>query len=265
MKHIVAQLVTDALANLPELADAAADLSIESTVERTRDASHGDFATNIAMRLAKPARRSPREIAASIVATLADNADVDKVDIAGPGFINFHLSSSAFHAELEAILQQGEKYGRQARKDRPKILLEFVSANPTGPLHVGHGRGASFGATVGNLLEAVGYPVHREYYVNDAGRQMDILGVSVWLRMLEKNGIAVGFPQGGYRGGYIRDIAATINTDGVTSVSAESVLADLPADAPEGDKETYVEALIGRARTLLGEAGFDHVRQQSLE
>ncbi len=140
-----------------------------------------------------------------------------------------------------------------------------MSANPTGPLHVGHGRGASFGATVGNLLEAVGYPVHREYYVNDAGRQMDILGVSVWLRMLEKDGIAVGFPQGGYRGDYIRDIAATINTDGVTSVSAESVLSGLPADAPEGDKEAYVEALIGKARTLLGEAGFDHVRQQSLE
>ena len=265
MKHIVAQLVADALADLPELAEAAADLSIESTVERTRDASHGDFATNIAMRLAKPARKNPREIATSIIAALSDSADVDKVDVAGPGFINFHLSLSAFHAELEAILQQGEEYGRQAQRDRPRILLEFVSANPTGPLHVGHGRHASFGATVGNLLEAAGYPVHREYYVNDAGRQMDILGVSVWLRMLEKDGIAVGFPQGGYRGDYIRDIAAAINTDGVASVSAESVLSDLPADAPDGDKEAYVEALIGKARTLLGEAGFDHVRQQSLE
>jgi len=265
MKHIVAQLVTDALAGLPELAEAAADLSIESTIERTRDASHGDFATNIAMRLAKPARKNPREIATSIIAALSGSADVDKVDVAGPGFINFHLSSSAFHAELEASLLQGEKYGRQLRRDRPKVLLEFVSANPTGPLHVGHGRLAAFGATVGNLLEAVGYPVSREYYVNDAGRQMDILGVSVWLRMLEKDGITVSFPQGGYRGGYIRDIAAAINTDGVTSVSAEAVLADLPADAPEGDKEAYVEALIGKAKTLLGEAGFDHVRQQSLE
>ena len=265
MKHIVAQRVTDALAKLPELADAAADLSIESTVERTRDASHGDFATNIAMRLAKPARKNPREIAASIIAALPGSDDVDKVDVAGPGFINFHLSLTAFHAELETILQQGEKYGRQAQKDRPRILLEFVSANPTGPLHVGHGRLAAFGATVGNLLEAAGYPVHREYYVNDAGRQMDILGVSVWLRMLEKDGIAVSFPQGGYRGGYIRDIAAAINTDGVASVSADSVLAGLPADAPEGDKEAYVEALIDKARALLGEAGFDHVRQQSLE
>ncbi|NND47278.1 MAG: arginine--tRNA ligase [Woeseiaceae bacterium] len=265
MKHIVAQLVADALAGLPELAEAAADLSIESTVERTRDSGHGDFATNIAMRLAKPARRSPREIATSIVAALADSADVDKVDIAGPGFINFHLSASAFHAELQAILLQDEKYGRQAKKDQPRILLEFVSANPTGPLHVGHGRLASFGAAVGNLLEAAGYPVHREYYVNDAGRQMDILGVSVWLRMLEQDGIAVSFPQGGYRGDYIRDIATGINTDGVASVSAESVLSGLPADAPDGDKEAYLEALIGKANSLLGEAGFDHVRQQALE
>ena len=265
MKHLVLQLVKDALAALPELAEAAADLSIESTVERTRDTSHGDFATNIAMRLAKPARKNPREIAASIVATLSDSADVDRIDVAGPGFINFHLSPSAFHAELQAILVQGENYGRQVQKDRPKILLEFVSANPTGPLHVGHGRLASFGATVGNLLEAVGYPVHREYYVNDAGRQMDILGVSVWLRMLERDGIAVGFPEAGYRGDYIRDIAAAINTDGVASVSAESVLSDLPADAPEGDKDAYVEAWIDKAKALLGEAGFDHVRQQSLE
>ncbi|MDH3614935.1 MAG: arginine--tRNA ligase [Gammaproteobacteria bacterium] len=265
MKHIVAQLVKNALAGLPELAEAAADLSIEGTVERTRDASHGDFASNIAMRLAKPARRSPREIATSIVEALSDNANVHKIDIAGPGFINFHLDASAFHAELESILLLGDKYGRQARKETPKILLEFVSANPTGPLHVGHGRHASFGATVGNLLEASGYPVHREYYVNDAGRQMDILGLSVWLRMLEEDGIAIGFPQGGYRGDYIRDIAAAIDTTGVSTVSAESVLSGLPPDAPDGDKEAYVEALIEKAKSLLGDAGFDHVRQQSLD
>ena len=265
MKHIVAQLVKKALAGLPELAEAAADLSIEDTVGRTRDASHGDFASNIAMRLAKPARRNPREIATSIVETLSDDANVHKIDIAGPGFINFHLNASAFHAELESILRLRETYGRQARKEAPKILLEFVSANPTGPLHVGHGRHASFGATVGNLLEATGYPVHREYYVNDAGRQMDILGVSVWLRMLEKDGIAIGFPQGGYRGDYIREIAAAIETTAVNTVSAESILSGLPPDAPDGDKDTHVDALIAKAKTLLGDAGFDHVRQQALD
>ena len=271
MKSLVANLVNDALASLPELKDAAADLSLESTVERTRDASHGDFATNVAMRLAKPARRNPREIATSIIDALADNDSVNKVEIAGPGFINFTLSPAAFHAEIETILEQGKSYGRQAEKDRPHILLEFVSANPTGPLHVGHGRLAAFGATVGNLLEAVGYPVSREYYVNDAGRQMDILGVSVWLRWLESKNTDVAFPKAGYRGDYIRDIALEIDTAGIDVAAASAVLAGLPADGDGDDtdakkeKEAYVEALIARSKDLLGEEGFDHIRQQSLE
>ncbi|MBT8067601.1 MAG: arginine--tRNA ligase [Gammaproteobacteria bacterium] len=265
MKHIVAAVLGTALKKLPDLAEAASDLAIESTVERTRDASHGDFASNIAMRLAKPACRSPRDIAADIVEAIAGSDVIERIDIAGPGFINFHLSPAAFHAELAAILQRGQEYGRQAAKEGPSILLEFVSANPTGPLHVGHGRHASYGATVGNLLEAAGYPVTREYYVNDAGRQMDILGMSVWLRLLESNGIAVDFPKGGYRGDYIRDIAAAINKDGIAAVDAEPVLAGLPEDEPAGDKEAYVEALIEKAKTLLGDASFDHIRQQALD
>jgi arginyl-tRNA synthetase len=264
MKHIVAELVSNALADLPELAGAAVDLPIESTVERTRDASHGDFASNIAMRLAKPARKSPRDIAARIVESLGDNPDIEKVEIAGPGFINFHLSRAAYHAELECILDQGERYGRQAPKDGPRILLEFVSANPTGPLHVGHGRGASYGATVGNLLEAVGYPVHREYYVNDAGRQMDILGASVWLRWLEANGIEVDFPQGGYRGEYIRDIAAAIDTSGIEPVTAKAVADGLPENTAD-NADAYVDALVARCKELHGEDGFDRIRQQALE
>ena len=265
MKQVVAELIEHALATLPELAEAAVEIAIDSTVERTRDASHGDFACNIAMRLAKPARKNPREISASIVDALPDSPAVDKIEIAGPGFINFYLSPDAFHAELETILEAGVDYGRQAPRDGPRILLEFVSANPTGPLHVGHGRHGSYGATVGNLLEAIGYPVYREYYVNDAGRQMDILGVSVWLRLLESKGIEVPFPSGGYRGDYIRDIAAEINTDGVADVSAPDVLAGLPADGEGDTKEAYVEALIEKAGALLGEEGFNHVRQQSLE
>ena len=154
-----------------------------------------------------------------------------------------------------------------------------MSANPTGPLHVGHGRHAAYGATVGNLLEAAGLPVTREYYVNDAGRQMDILAVSVWLRWLEQNGTSVPFPGAGYRGGYIRDIAAEIDTDGITASSADEVLDGLPADGPESRpedtaeiraetkaaREAYVGALVERARELLGEADFDRIRQQSLE
>ena len=264
MKHIVAELLQTALEGLPKLAEAATDLAIADTVERTRDASHGDFASNIAMRLAKAARKSPRDIAASIIDALGDSPVVNKVEIAGPGFINFHLSPSAFHTELETILASGEDYGRQSPREHPKILLEFVSANPTGPLHVGHGRGASYGATVGNLLEAAGYPVHREYYVNDAGRQMDILGASVWLRWLEANGVVVPFPEGGYRGEYIRDIAGEIDTSGIELVTAEDVTNGLP-DNTDDNKDEFVDALVARCRKLHGEDGFDRIRQQALE
>ncbi|MBT8098239.1 MAG: arginine--tRNA ligase, partial [Gammaproteobacteria bacterium] len=265
MKSLIANLVNDSLASLPELSGAADDLSLEATVERTRDATHGDFASNVAMRLAKPARKSPRDIAAAIIGALPASDVIDKVDIAGPGFINFYLSPAAFHAELLAILDKGSDYGRQAARTSPKILLEFVSANPTGPLHVGHGRHAAYGATVGNLLEAAGYPVSREYYVNDAGRQMDILGASVWLRMLENDGIEVPFPQGGYRGDYIRDIAVAVDAGKLNKVSKSDLLDGLPPDAPEGDKEAYVEALIEKAKSLLGDDGFHQVRQYSLE
>ena len=279
MKHIVANLVVEALERLPELAAVANDLKIETTVERTRDASHGDFACNIAMRLAKPARRKPREIADEIVAAIGDDEQVRATEIAGPGFINFHLSPAAFHAELEEILQRGSDYGRQPQRDAPKILLEFVSANPTGPLHVGHGRGAAYGATVGNLLEAAGYPVHREYYVNDAGRQMDILGASVWARWIQANGIDLSFPGAGYRGDYIRDIAANIDFSAVEVPAQDAVLEGLPNDGPADAKdatqeqradnralrETYAQAVLDRAIDLCGESGFAGIRQQALE
>ena len=264
MKHLVAELVANALADLPELAEAAGDLAIDSTIERTRDASHGDFACNIAMRLAKPARKSPRDIATNIVEALADSGAIDKVEIAGPGFINFYLSPAAFHQELEAVLAQDATYGRLPAKEGPRVLLEFVSANPTGPLHVGHGRGAAFGDTVGNLLEAAGYPVHREYYVNDAGRQMDILGASVWMRWLGDHGLDVDFPKGGYRGDYIRDIAKNIDTAGLSVPDVAAVKDKLPANGDD-NKDEYVDALIARAKALHGEESFDSVRQQSLD
>ncbi|MDJ0909278.1 MAG: arginine--tRNA ligase [Woeseiaceae bacterium] len=279
MKDLVANLVSEALASLPDLADAASDLDAADTIERTRDASHGDFASNVAMRLAKPARRNPREIATAIVEALPANDAIAKTDIAGPGFINFTLAPAAVHAEIETILDKGTDYGRQPRRESPKILLEYVSANPTGPLHVGHGRLAAYGATLGNLLEAVGYPVYREYYVNDAGRQMDILGVSVWLRWLEKNGVEVPFPDAGYKGDYIVDLANKIDTAGIAVSAADAILDGLPKDGPidepddtketrvanKDSREAYVGALLDRAIELLGENDFDRIRNQSLE
>ncbi len=260
MKSIVAHQLQDALAKLPELLAACDGLAIDSTIERTRDSSHGDFASNLAMRLAKPARMNPREIASKIVEQLAASDQVERVDIAGPGFINFHLSQAAYHRELQTMLDENVCYGRQEQKAHPRILLEFVSANPTGPLHVGHGRLAAYGATVGNLLEAAGHEVEREYYVNDAGRQMDILGVSVWLRWLEAQGVDVPFPDAGYRGDYIRDIAAGIEPAGPVADATAGLFTDLP----HSDPDEAIDALIGRAREAIGNAEFDRIRQQAL-
>jgi arginyl-tRNA synthetase len=150
-------------------------------VERTRDAQHGDFASNVALRLAKQACRKPRELAAAIVAALPPSELVARAEVAGAGFINFHLSAQAYARELARIHAQGGAYGESGLGGGERVLVEFVSANPTGPLHVGHGRQAAYGATLANLLTAVGYSVAREYYINDAGRQMDILAVSTWV------------------------------------------------------------------------------------
>jgi len=210
------QLVTRLAAAVSQLqADGSlpADLSPEIMVERTRDRAHGDFASNLAMTLAKAARCKPRDLAERIVAAMETDARVTRIDIAGPGFINFHLGADAWHGVITDILTQGGNYGRSDLGKGKRVQVEFVSANPTGPLHVGHGRGAAYGAAVADLLQAVGFAVHREYYVNDAGRQMDILATSVWLRYLELGGEEFDFPANGYQGDYVQDIAATLRRE----------------------------------------------------
>ena len=182
MKTLIADLVSQALDRLA--ADgilAVADVR-SPLIERARDPAHGDFATNAAMVNSKAAGMRPRDLAEKLVAALPSSDAVSAVEIAGPGFINFRLADDAYHALIPEILHQGHGYGRSRIGAGRRVQVEFVSANPTGPLHVGHGRGAAYGAVVADLLEAVGYQVHREYYVNDAGRQMDILATSVWLR-----------------------------------------------------------------------------------
>ncbi|MEM7430583.1 MAG: arginine--tRNA ligase [Pseudomonadota bacterium] len=266
MKAAVAQLLDAAVATLPELADVAASVPMVSTLERTKDVSHGDFASNIAMRAAKKVGRNPRELAAAIVDAIPASDTLSKVDIAGPGFINFTLSDAAYHAELTDILEQGEMYGRRPIAETPRVLLEYVSANPTGPLHVGHGRGAAYGATVGNLLKATGVNVDHEYYVNDAGRQMDILGLSVYLRWLESQDRGIPFPNAGYKGDYIKDIAIGIESDNLDAVSTSALLAEVPKDGDNQDaKEAHINALITSAKSNLGSDVFDAVRQQSMD
>jgi arginyl-tRNA synthetase len=235
-------------------------------VERTRDAQHGDFACNIALRLAKLAGRKPRELAESIVAALPASALLQRAEVAGAGFINFYLASDTQGAVLKQVLAQGEAYGRNNAGAGQKIVLEFVSANPTGPLHVGHGRQAAWGSTLANLLRATGHDVHREYYINDAGRQVDILTASVWLRYLEHCGETLPFPENGYRGEYVHAIGAQLQQSQGAALhhAAATVLAGLPPDAPVGDKEKYVDALIARMQALLGNGGFQAVMELAL-
>jgi len=267
LKYLIEQLLRDAVAALPEDLRADAAGGPAPGLERTRDSTHGDFATNAAMQLAKAARRKPRELARAIVDALPPSELVAKVEIAGPGFINFFVAPSGYHRELERVLDQGAAYGRGNCGAGQRVIVEFVSANPTGPLHVGHGRHAAFGATLANLLDAAGFAVHREYYINDAGRQMDILAVSVWLRYLECFGEQFPFPSNGYRGDYLHPIACRLVERRGRSLlrTAADVFGDLPPDAPVGDKDEYIDAVIARAKALIGDDGFEQAFRIALD
>ncbi len=268
MKTLIETLLKQALGAQPEdlVPAAARDVGIE--VENTRDALHGDFAANLAMRLAKATRQNPRKVAEALVRLLPPHPAVAKVEIAGAGFINFFLKGDAYHAEIGRVLTEAGAYGRSQVGGGRTVQVEFVSANPTGPLHVGHGRHAAFGASVANLLEAVGYRVSREYYINDAGRQMEILAVSTWLRYLEQCGESFTFPANGYRGDYIVAIAAQLLTAEGTAlkVAAAEVFRDLPPDEPQGgDKDLFIDAVIVRARQLIGDAAFRRVLKLAVD
>jgi arginyl-tRNA synthetase len=262
VKSDLERLLQEALRTLVPGVLAEAVDPAQVVVERARDAQHGDFQSNIAMRLAKAARRNPRELATAIVAALPKSPLLAGAEVAGAGFINFRLAKDAWFASLKDVAAQGAAYGRSNIGAGRKVMVEFVSANPTGPMHVGHGRGAAYGATLGNLLEATGHAVYREYYINDAGRQIDILAVSVWLRYLEACGEAVTFPSNGYRAEYILPVAAALKAqrgDALKRPAAE-VAAGAPPDAPQGgDKDKHIDGLISNARRLLGASEFESV------
>ncbi|WP_049622945.1 arginine--tRNA ligase [Frateuria defendens] len=219
MKEQLRDLVLQAIRSLQH-DTLPADLEVPSfVVERARSREHGDFATNAAMLLAKPARAKPRELAEKLVAALPANALVAKVEIAGPGFINFFLAEGAYHAEVRRILAEGEAYGRSASGAGKTVGVEFVSANPTGPLHVGHGRAAAIGDCLSRLLDATGWNVKREFYYNDAGVQIANLAISVQARAKGLTPEDAGWPEDGYRGDYIADVARAY-------LAGESVVAD---------------------------------------
>jgi arginyl-tRNA synthetase len=266
LKEEVSRLLAQALQSLPAGTlpgplDAAA-----ISIERTRDSAHGDYTSNVALRLAKGAGRAPRALAEAIVAAMPHSALVVGVEVAGPGFLNFRISPVAQQAVVLRVLQAADRYGESTIGQGRRVLLEYVSANPTGPLHVGHGRQAAYGATLANLLAVTGHRIQREYYINDAGRQMDILTVSTWMRYLERCGEAIAFPANGYRGDYVQDIAEELYARRGTTLhrSTDLVTSGLPADAPEGDKEQYIDALIERMRSLIGADAVREVHELSL-
>ncbi|MFN4064534.1 MAG: arginine--tRNA ligase [Parazoarcus communis] len=253
----LADLLKTALKSVaPDLADTPILL------ERPKQASHGDFATNLALQLAKPLKRNPRELAALLLAELPPSALVAKTEVAGAGFINFTLASSAKTAVVAEVLARGTDFGRGTSKG-VKVQVEFVSANPTGPLHVGHGRGAAYGASLSDVLAFAGYDVTREYYVNDAGRQMDILALSTWLRYLAGFGIAIDFPPNAYQGDYVVTMGQELRNahqDRFAKVTAAQVLEGTPGlppverkdDEAKQQRELHLDALIANAKRLLG-------------
>ncbi len=238
--------------------------SQEIIIEAPKDPSHGDFATNYALMAAKKAKTNPRVLAEKLIAKLQDNEFITKIEIAGPGFINFFLSPNVFYGILTDINKLKENYGKSEIGKQQKVHLEFVSSNPTGPLHVGHGRHGAFGSCVANLLEHVGFKVFKEYYINDAGRQMQILALSLWLRCLELKDYKIYFPTKCYQGDYVKDIAQEALLESVLAVgllnnAVEQYTAlvqkiSLNDDADNGD--SYVDQSIAAAKKVLGELVF---------
>ncbi|MGD9344005.1 MAG: arginine--tRNA ligase [Desulfuromonadales bacterium] len=190
-------------------------------IEVPGNPEHGDFATNIAMTMARAEKKAPRQIAEALVATLGASPLLDKVEVAGPGFINFTLAPVCWYEVLDDIMARGWRYGTSRVGQGQKVQVEFVSANPTGPLHIGHGRGAAVGDAVASILQAAGFDVQREYYVNDAGNQVATLGRSIWLRLRQLHGEKISFPEDGYQGEYIRKLASSMRDESPEAIHQE--------------------------------------------
>ncbi len=269
MKQQIAQILTDVVQQLKDQGVIPEDLSPRINIENTRDKAHGDFASNLAMMLTKATGMPPRDLAEKIIELVADKPAVVKVEIAGPGFINFFVNDSAKFAIVEKVLAEKADFGRCNVGQGKSVLVEFVSANPTGPLHVGHGRGAAYGASVANLLSVAGFKVSKEYYVNDAGRQMDILATSVWLRYLSICGEEFTFPSNGYKGDYIFEISENIKSEFGSTLkkTALEVFSGVRADEGqvEGDKEKHIDDLIVKAKNLLGATHYETVFQTAVD
>ena len=263
MKKIIVEVLHAGIKKLPKI-NKAYDLSFFSeTIERTRDSSHGDFTSNIALRLAKSLKRNPRELANEIFNCVPKNNAIEKIEVAGPGFMNFYLDDSAYHTEIERILSNKDLIEKNKDFKKQKLLLEFVSANPTGPLHVGHGRHAAFGASLRNILEAVGYDVKSEYYVNDSGRQMDILCISVIVHILRGENQKISMPSAGYQGQYIKTISQAIEQK--FDEDKIKIKELIPKIDDKDNQDQYIDCLIENTKRNIGSEKFNQIKNQSLE
>jgi arginyl-tRNA synthetase len=276
MTHDIKTHLSDLMrAALLSVAPDQADTAI--VLERPKQAAHGDFACNLAMQLARAMKRNPRELAQLLLSEIPKSPFVGKTEIAGAGFINFHLLPAAKLEVVRTVLAQGEAFGRSTLGGKKKVQVEFVSANPTGPLHVGHGRGAAYGASLSSLLAYAGWDVTREYYVNDAGRQMDILGRLVLAALSRSHG-ETAFPPNAYQGDYVRDMAEQMKIahGDKLCAAAHAVLDGTPGlpdaeradDEAKAQREAHLDALIARAKALLGEEWdyvHNHVLTEQLE
>ena len=263
MKKQIQELLVQSLAALQskELLPRLEDVTIK--IENSRGPEHGDFASNIAMTFAKAAKTNPRELAQKVIDHLPESSILERVEIAGPGFINFFLKQNAHQSIIVEIFNKDQHYGDSNIGANTPTLIEFVSANPTGPLHIGHGRGAAYGAAVASLLKKAGFDVSCEYYINDAGRQMDILAVSIWLRYLEHCGEKIPFPENAYQGDYIIDIAVKLHSDYAAKFNQ-------PADSfshlfDEADAELKIDSLIKHCIDTLGEESYRLVFDAGLD
>ncbi len=238
----------------------------EVVVESTKDSSHGDYATNFGLMAAKLVKTNPRALAEKLMESLKQHKQIEKIEIAGPGFINFFLAPSVYHAVVADIHQYKQEYGKSDLGKQQKVHLEFVSSNPTGPLHVGHGRHGAYGSCVANLLEHVGYKVHREYYINDAGRQVQILTLSTWLRYIEiisQNQASLTFPGKCYQGEYIKDIAQDLykqyDQQFATQAFIDGYRAKIETIALADNDESgdaYIDQCIEHLKTTISEESF---------
>ena len=261
MKQLLRASLESVLDHLRTGGEIPHEAAADYTIETPKQSAHGDFSTNVAMLLAKPCRRPPREIAALIAAEMSALDLLEKVEVAGAGFINFVIRNRDVFGIVGRIFSEQESYGSCQLGAGRKVQLEFVSANPTGPLHIGHGRGAAFGSSLANLFETCGYEVYREYYVNDAGRQIDILALSVWLRYLESFGLDVEFPQQAYQGGYIGEIASDLKARcGDAMLVEASAFQDIDA---AGDPERALDDMIAKAKQALGPGRYDEIHRSA--